>query len=106
SKSERSGTGVDMANLSKAVCHGDQINADSGIRRRSQTFRDLVLALCNLRHFSRPTPTSLLPLRTPTFWCSITYQESLVAFGHALPIGDRRRFCNAPTLYRTAPYAV
>src|ERR1700730_4601756 len=43
SKSERSGTGVDMANLSKAVCHGDQINADSGIRRRSQTFRDLVL---------------------------------------------------------------
>jgi hypothetical protein len=32
-----------MANLSKAVCHGDQINADSGIRRRSQTFRDLVL---------------------------------------------------------------
>src|ERR1700730_6970624 len=39
SKSERSGTGVDMANLSKAVCHGESDKCRFGNPRQESNFQ-------------------------------------------------------------------
>src|SRR4030088_2692260 len=47
SKSERSGTGVDMANLSKAVCHGESDKCRFGNPPQESNFQRLGISLAN-----------------------------------------------------------
>src|SRR5256885_5262266 len=50
SKSERSGTGVDMANLSKAVCHGESDKCRFGNPPQESNFQRLgIICQCSLR---------------------------------------------------------
>src|ERR1700686_2685965 len=46
SKSERSGTGVDMANLSKAVCHGESDKCRFGNPPQESNFQRLGISRC------------------------------------------------------------
>src|SRR6202023_3949550 len=57
SKSERSGTGVDMANLSKAVCHGESDKCRFGNPPQESNFQRLGISRfagshprCKVRH--------------------------------------------------------
>src|SRR4030081_3239283 len=51
SKSERSGTGVDMANLSKAVCHGESDKCRFGNPPQESNSQRLVIKSgCGARH--------------------------------------------------------
>src|ERR1700730_14435797 len=62
SKSERSGTGVDMANLSKVVCHGESDKSRFGNPPQESNFQRLGInrfvlgAVPALRHAHHPLP--------------------------------------------------
>src|ERR1700730_17295301 len=59
SKSERSGTGVDMANLSKAVCHGESDKCRFGNPPQESNFQRLGIraSLSRPRRGSRGSPS-------------------------------------------------
>src|ERR1700719_3895177 len=66
SKSERSGTGVDMANLSKAVCHGESDKCRFGNPPQESNFQRLGIRVLSQAATSASTacPNSVLaPLR-------------------------------------------
>src|SRR5882757_9525203 len=58
SKSERSGTGVDMANRSKAVCHGESDKCRFGNPPQESNFQRLGITVCGSVEAMRTSFTS------------------------------------------------